>query len=564
MKLTRFFFLATVFSVTFEKIHWDVAGQIYLADLCAIGFIVSFAADRLAQGDSRLPRTSFVATGFLIAFLVVYLVGYFNLDTAIAAAQYGKGMTKFAIHFAFLIFGVAYLARASRTFYWQTLGFFTAGMVVNSAYGILQLLLARSGSSLDQALLSPITGGASNINIYGAVDGANVYRPNAITGDPNHLGVMLIIPLLALMPVYLRLERGHRLKTPLAVTLGFLLIVELTTLSRSGLLGLIVGLAVLALPYHRFFLTKAFLAPLAAVVGCCPSSCSRGSITSRRSSARGCRPAAARPGPLRRLRLHPGHPLHEAAVRARAQQLLGVLRAGHRQDELGAALVLRRPARGDGARRRGVFGVFVWYLFARLGAARRVGRCARRSRRRGRRARDAARLGNDGRARRDARREPLLSHDVVLLRLRVRGARARLTRRLRPWTRRGQSPRRGSASTRRATSPRRQPRDIGARRRARSGSPPAAPSPSRTSTVRPLGPHAERQALLAPDVAGDGCRAFLTGDVDGRSSSARARAGAERANSPMLVRDEYSSSVRTQIQAHAQTMLATNAGGESL
>ena len=33
------------------------------------------------------------------------------------------------------------------------------------------------------------------------------------------------------------------------------------------MLGLIVGLAVLALPYRRFFLTRAFLAPLAAVAG---------------------------------------------------------------------------------------------------------------------------------------------------------------------------------------------------------------------------------------------------------------------------------------------------------
>ncbi|HEU0305018.1 MAG TPA: O-antigen ligase family protein, partial [Gaiellaceae bacterium] len=267
MKLTRFFFLATVFTVTFEKIHWDVAGQVYLADICALGFIASFTADRLARGDDRMPRTSVVATGFLAAFLVVYLAGYFNLDSAVAATQYGKGMTKFVIHFLFVIMGVAYLARASRTFYWQTLGFFTAGMVVNSVYGLLQLLLARSGASLDQALLSPITGGASNINIYGAVGGANVYRPNAITGDPNHLGIMLVIPLLALTPLYLRLERGHRWKAPLAVTLGFLLLVELATLSRSGLLGLIVGLAVLSLPYRRFFLSRSFLAPLAAVAG---------------------------------------------------------------------------------------------------------------------------------------------------------------------------------------------------------------------------------------------------------------------------------------------------------
>ena len=63
MKLTRFFFLATIFTVTFEKIHWDVAGQIYLADICAIGFIVSFTADRLARGDDRVPRTSIVDDG---------------------------------------------------------------------------------------------------------------------------------------------------------------------------------------------------------------------------------------------------------------------------------------------------------------------------------------------------------------------------------------------------------------------------------------------------------------------------------------------------------------------
>ncbi len=53
--------------------------------------------------------------------------------------------------------------------------------------------------------------------------------------------------------------------------------------------------------------------------------------------------------------------------------------------------------------------------------------------------------------------------------------------------RRGRSRRRGSASTRHATSPRRQPRDIAARRRARSGSLPAARGPSRTTTVRRRG-----------------------------------------------------------------------------
>jgi len=39
------------------------------------------------------------------------------------------------------------------------------------------------------------------INVYGAVGGASVYRTNALTLDPNHLGIMLIVPLLVLLPL---------------------------------------------------------------------------------------------------------------------------------------------------------------------------------------------------------------------------------------------------------------------------------------------------------------------------------------------------------------------------
>ena len=84
---------------------------------------------------------------------------------------------------------------------------------MNAIYGVLQLLVARrpAGTST-RSVLSPITGGASQINVYGAVEGASVFRPNALTGDPNHLGIMLIVPLLVLTPLYLRLERRHRLQ----------------------------------------------------------------------------------------------------------------------------------------------------------------------------------------------------------------------------------------------------------------------------------------------------------------------------------------------------------------
>jgi hypothetical protein len=260
-RVTSFLFLASVFCVTFEKVHWNVAGSVSLADVLALLFLASFVA-----GTKRpvVPKTTAILLGFFAAFALVYLLGYFDLSDSDALAQWAKGFTKWGIHFAFLAAAVVWLSRRGRPYFWRTLAFFSAGMVVNAAYGLLQLLDARRGGNLDASILSPITGGASQINIYGAINGANVYRPNALTGDPNHLGIMLIVPLLILTPLYLRLERGHRLRPWLAATIGFLLFVEATTLSRSGLLGLIVGALVLAVPYRRYLLTPQLLVPIGA------------------------------------------------------------------------------------------------------------------------------------------------------------------------------------------------------------------------------------------------------------------------------------------------------------
>ena len=96
------------------------------------------------------------------------------------------------------------------------------------------------------------------------MQGRRCIRPNALTGDPNHLGIMLIVPLLILAPLYLRLPRGHGLKLPLAGLLAFLLIAELATLSRSGLLGLGVGALVLAVPYRRYLASWALALLLGA------------------------------------------------------------------------------------------------------------------------------------------------------------------------------------------------------------------------------------------------------------------------------------------------------------
>jgi O-antigen ligase len=264
-RLVDFFFLAAVFCVTFEQVHWSVAGTVSLADVLALCFLVAFAVDRIQRRDDRLPRSGAVVTAFFIAFVLVYLIGFFNLETRQALDQFGKGLVKFAIHFLFLVAGIAYLARRSERFYWRTLAWFCGGVAVNAAYGILQLLAARAGHNLDSLVLSPLTGGASQINIYGVVNGANVYRPNALTGDPNHLGIMLVVPILVLAPLYLRLEPPHPLRRPLALLLGFLLLVELATLSRSGVLGLAAGFLILALPYRRRLFSQAAALPLAIV-----------------------------------------------------------------------------------------------------------------------------------------------------------------------------------------------------------------------------------------------------------------------------------------------------------
>jgi len=260
-RVADFFFLATFFCVTFEKVHWNLAGSVGIADVMTILFLIAFVLT--SRGPT--PRTTGIILVFFIAFLLVYLLGFFNLETKQGFDQFTKGMVKFVLHFIFLAAAVAYLARRGEGFFWRALGWFTAGMLANALYGVLQLLAARAGHNLDSTVLSPLTGGASSINIYGAVNGQSVYRPNALTGDPNHLGIMLDVPLLALTPVYLRLERRHRWKRPLAILLAFLLIVELATLSRSGLLGLGVGLLVLALPYRRFAATRALLVPLGLV-----------------------------------------------------------------------------------------------------------------------------------------------------------------------------------------------------------------------------------------------------------------------------------------------------------
>jgi O-antigen ligase len=264
-RVTSILFFTTLFVSTFEKVHWNFGGQLGVNDVTTILFLVAFLASE-REREQKFPRTSAIVLAFFAAFALVYLAGFWDLTTKQGLTQFWKGMTKFAIHWSFMVAAIAYLVRRGEAYYWRAIAWFTLGFVANSVYGILQLGAAVAGHNLDSLVLSPLTGGASSIDIFGHIAGSSIYRVNALTVDPNHLGVMLVVPLLALTPVYFRMPRTHRLKRWLAATLAFLLLVEIATLSRSGWLGLGVGALVLVIPYRRFMITKQLLYPVGVLL----------------------------------------------------------------------------------------------------------------------------------------------------------------------------------------------------------------------------------------------------------------------------------------------------------
>jgi hypothetical protein len=75
-RVADFFFFATFFCITFEKVHWNVAGTVGVADVLTILFLVAFAL----ESRGRTPRTAGIVAGFFLAFALVYLLGFFNIE----------------------------------------------------------------------------------------------------------------------------------------------------------------------------------------------------------------------------------------------------------------------------------------------------------------------------------------------------------------------------------------------------------------------------------------------------------------------------------------------------
>ena len=81
---------------------------------------------------------------FFGAFLVVYLLGFFNLETTQALTQWTKGMIKLLLHFLFLVCGLALVVRKGERCYWVALAVFCVGIWANALYGLVQLAYAEA------------------------------------------------------------------------------------------------------------------------------------------------------------------------------------------------------------------------------------------------------------------------------------------------------------------------------------------------------------------------------------------------------------------------------------
>jgi hypothetical protein len=259
--------LADLAIATWEKIFWDTSlATLTLSNIVALLWVVLFVIDR--GRDWRVPRASVTLAGFGLAFLAVILAGYFDLTTRQALAYWLKGVGTWGIHFLFLVLAVAHISRRGGAFFFRCLRWFMGGIAFNAAYGLIQLpLQAVLGINLDKLFVGPLTGGqgkTTGLNVFGRINYTQtIYRVNALTGDPNHLGVMLCVPVLLLLALVMAGRADRRLKLLLAL----LFVVQALTLSRSAALGDIAGF-VLLLPRVRDRLPRlrTLLVPAAATV----------------------------------------------------------------------------------------------------------------------------------------------------------------------------------------------------------------------------------------------------------------------------------------------------------
>ena len=256
------------------------------SDVVTFVFLIAFAVYRIERFDGRFPRAAAVTLAFFVAFLLVYLIGWFNLETAQSLAQWAKGMIKFLLHFLFLVAGVALIARRG-----HALLLADARRVRRRARGERRVrprsssrsprrrarTSTRPGCSRSPAATARSTSSARS---RGRSSTASTRSPatrttSASRSPPGSCSCC-------------RSTCGSSAVTGSACRsrccCSSSSFVDLATLSRSGLLGLGCGFLVLAIPYRRLLLKPQFLVPLGVLA---PRA--RGlRRAARRSSSRRC------------------------------------------------------------------------------------------------------------------------------------------------------------------------------------------------------------------------------------------------------------------------------------
>ena len=230
--------LATVFTASFAKIFWNPLGKMSLGNVLAILFVLAFTTRVVRRREGTLSRTLATAIGFVAAFAVVYLLGFFNLPNDFARIQFLKGMVIWVLQMLFMLTLAWHIVLRGRRMFVLVVGALLAGIVVNAAYGIVSLVLIKTtGINIDEYIVTPLTFGQGRDS--GAhLLGAGIYRINGLMRDVNHLGVT------AASGIVLTIAwlRGRWMWW----TAGILFLGLVLTLSRSGALALMAGLAVLA------------------------------------------------------------------------------------------------------------------------------------------------------------------------------------------------------------------------------------------------------------------------------------------------------------------------------
>lgn len=242
------FFLAAVFSVTFTKLESERLGGLSLVDVLTVLFVGLFLADRVRTREP-VPRVVWNLAAFGVVLVAIYLAGAVSLEGHSALTQFGKGLARFGLHFTLFVCGVALLVDRGRRFYWRALGTLCAGIAVSALYGVGQLLAQRAGVNLDNVLFHRPIGLNKESLTYKLDDGPRLYRVSGLTLDTNHLGIMLLVPILVL--VALLALAPSRWRRGLPFLIAALLLVELATYSRSAVLGLAAGTLVLAVGLRR-------------------------------------------------------------------------------------------------------------------------------------------------------------------------------------------------------------------------------------------------------------------------------------------------------------------------